>query len=144
MIRYTFGGAEPEIDPHATVETDVVVIGDVTIGAHSVIGSRAVLRADDAPISIGDGVVIGPRCVVHVTPGRPTTIDSSAIIGTAVHIEGCHIMASAVIGDGAIVLAGAVVGLGAVVAPRSTVTSGTIIEAGRRVAGTPATNGSAH
>ena len=71
VTLYALGHIEPQVHPDATVADDAVVIGNVQIGANTVIGNRAVLRGDDALIAIGDGTVIGPRSVIPCDPRPP-------------------------------------------------------------------------
>jgi carbonic anhydrase/acetyltransferase-like protein (isoleucine patch superfamily) len=138
MSRYELGELRPTVDESASIADDAVLVGDVTVGASTVIGAKVVIRADQGPILVSDGVVIGPRTVIHVAPASSTTLEAGVVIGSAVHIESSHVMTGAVIGDRCVLLPGSVVSAGAFVAPLSVVVEGAVVDEGSRVAGVPA------
>ena len=54
-IYYSIGDDRPQFDETAYVADAATVIGRVTLTAHSSVWSIAVLRADNEPITIGEG-----------------------------------------------------------------------------------------
>lgn len=97
------------------------VVGDVTLSDKVGIWYNAVVRGDEAPISIGERSNVQDNCVVHVSAGKPVKIGKSVSIGHGAIIHGCTIDDNVIIGMGAIVLNGAhikknsLVGAGALV-----------------------------
>ncbi len=133
MIR-KFRGQSPRIDPSAFVAETAVLIGDVAIGPDSSVWYNAVLRGDDAPISIGRQTNIQDHCLLH----DRVTIGDRVTVGHQVVLHGCIVEDDALIGMGAIVLDGAVIGHGALVAAGSLVLANTRVEPYTLVAGRPA------
>ena len=54
MPVYALGEHVPDIHPDAWVHPDAVVIGRVTLGAHSTVWPTAVLRGDHGEIRVGE------------------------------------------------------------------------------------------
>jgi len=127
----TFQGNSPRIDPTAFVHSRATLIGDVRVGPSSSVWPGAVLRADDAPIIIGEATSIQDGSMIHATEGiSATTIGSRVTVGHGVILHGCTIGDECLIGMGSIVLdnavveSGAFVGAGALVPPNKVVRSG--------------------
>ena len=109
------------------------VVGDVTLSDKVGIWYNAVVRGDEAPISIGERSNVQDNCVVHVSKGKPVKIGKSVSIGHGAIIHGCTIDDNVIIGMGAIVLNGAhikknsLVGAGALVTENKEFPEGTLI-----------------
>jgi carbonic anhydrase/acetyltransferase-like protein (isoleucine patch superfamily) len=138
MPIYALGDLVPDIHPDAYIHPDAVIIGQVKIGAGSSVWAHAVIRADDAPITIGDRTSIQDGSVLHTTPPTPTTVGNRCVIGHMVHLEGCLIEDAALVGSGSIVLHAAVVGTGALVGANAVVTNGMKVPPGTMALGVPA------
>ena len=65
MPVYALGPVEPAIHPDAYVHPDAVVIGNVSVGAHSSIWPGAVLRGDDGRIEVGEPSVVIAVAAAH-------------------------------------------------------------------------------
>lgn len=134
-----FRGKSPTIHPSAFVAPTAVLIGDVTVGAHSSIWFGAVLRGDDPD----HGIVVGPRtsvqdnCVVHVGRWGPTVIGADVTVGHGAKFESCTIGDRTVVGMNAVILQGAVVGRECVLAANTVVLERREIEDRSVVAGVP-------
>lgn len=138
MPIYALGDQVPSIHPDAYVHPDAVVIGDVTIGAHSSVWPCAVLRGDDGAITIGQRTSVQDGCVVHTTPEHPTTIGDDCVIGHMVHLEACTIEPWCLIGVGSVVLHRVVVSSWAIVAANAVVLNDMVVPSGALAVGTPA------
>ena len=57
------------------------IVGDVTIGRDSCVLAGAQIRADDAPVIIGDEVNIQENAVVHVDHDHPAILHDHCTIG---------------------------------------------------------------
>lgn len=117
-----FDGTTPKIHPTAFIANDVVIIGDVEIGAYVNIWFGAKLRGDWGKIIVGENTSIQENCVIHstvkglckigknVTLGHlsmvhgPTTIGDSTLVGI-----GCSVLMNSEIGTGAVLAGGSVI-----------------------------------
>src|SRR6056297_3255068 len=93
MAVYALGDLEPTIHPDAFVHPDAVIIGSVTIGAHSSVWPGAVLRGDGGDIRIGERTSVQDNAVLHTTPQWPTVVgDGCAPFGRACRGDrGCQL-----------------------------------------------------
>lgn len=113
----------PTIAPSAWVAETAIVRGDVTLGEDVSVWFSAVLRGDEAPITVGDRSNIQDGAVLHVSAGFPCAVGREVTIGHGAVVHGCTVEDGALIGirstvlDGAVIGRGAVVGAGAVVPP---------------------------
>lgn len=139
MPIYALGDQTPTIDPTAYVHPDAIVIGSVTVGAHSSIWPGAVLRGDDGSIVIGARTSIQDGTVVHTTPMNHTTVGDDCVVGHIVHLEGCIVENFAQVSSGSVVLHRAVIGTGAIVAANAVVLNDTVVPPGALAVGAPAT-----
>ena len=115
MIR-PYRGRMPQIAPTAYIDPEATVIGDVTIGDHSSVWPRAVIRGDVHWIRIGSRTSIQDGCVLHVQKDQyPLTIGDSVTVGHGVILHGCTIESSCLIGMGCIILNGAKIGGGSII-----------------------------
>jgi carbonic anhydrase/acetyltransferase-like protein (isoleucine patch superfamily) len=135
---YALDDQTPQIHPTAYIAPEAVIIGSVTIGAHSSIWPGAVLRADDGAIVIGERTSIQDNSVLHTTPVDHTTVGNDCVIGHIVHLEGCIIEDGCLIGNGAMVLHRSRIHSGAIVAANSVVLYDVDVPAGALAAGSPA------
>lgn len=124
--------------PTARIAPSAGIVGDVTIGRDSCVLAGAQIRADDAPVIIGDEVNIQENAVVHVDHDHPAVLHDHCTIGHGAIIHGCEIGPNALVGMGAIVMNGAKVGANCVVAAGALVSEGKELPAGSLVMGMPA------
>lgn len=134
MIR-SFKGKTPRIASTAYVSEAAYVIGDVEIGENSSIWPGAIIRADVAPIKIGDNSQIEDNCVVHT--GNPLIIGDSVHVGHNVVIHCSRIGNNVLIGNSATLLDDAEIGDSCVIAAGSLVREGVNIPSGSFVSGMP-------
>ncbi|KQR92996.1 MAG: gamma carbonic anhydrase family protein [Microbacterium ginsengisoli] len=134
--------ALPERAPHlaetAFVASGARIVGAVTLGDRASVWYNAVLRADSAPITVGDRSNLQDNVSVHVDAGSPVVIGEDVSVGHNAVVHGCTIENGSLIGMGAVVLSGAVIGAGSLVAGGALVLGGTIVPPGSLVAGVPA------
>jgi carbonic anhydrase/acetyltransferase-like protein (isoleucine patch superfamily) len=135
---YALGDLEPDIHPDAYVHPDAVVIGAVSLGAHTSVWPGAVLRGDDGRIVVGARTSIQDGTVVHTTHVRDTLIGNEATVGHNVHIEAATIGDRCLISSGSVVLNGSDIDEGAVVAAGAVVSPGSHLPAWSMALGVPA------
>jgi carbonic anhydrase/acetyltransferase-like protein (isoleucine patch superfamily) len=114
------------------------VMGDVHLGPGSSVWFGAVIRADQASISVGARSNVQDNAVLHADPGYPLQVGSDVSIGHSAVCHGCTIEDGVLIGMGSVVMNGAVVGSGSTVAAGAVVPAGMKVPAGSLVAGVPA------
>ena len=138
MIR-SFKGATPRIARSVFLAEDVVVIGDVEIGADASIWYGCVLRGDVGPIRIGPSTNIQEGTILHCAPGKPPTVlDSWVTVGHGAVLHGCHIRERSLVGMSATVLDGAIVGEESIIAANALVPPGAVVPPRTLVTGSPA------
>ena len=138
MAIYALGDLVPDVHPDAYVHPDATVIGSVSLGANSSVWPGAVIRGDDAPITIGARTSIQDGSVIHTTREFPTVVGDVCVIGHIVHLEGCVIQDHALVGNGSVVLHGAVVESHALVGSNAVVPNGMVVPTGAMALGVPA------
>lgn len=135
---WKFKGVTPVVHASAYVHPSAVLIGDVHVGANCYIGPCAVLRGDNGPIRLLEGVNVQDGCVVHGAPGSLALIERHGHIGHGAVLHGCRIGPNAFVGINSVVMDHAVVGENAWVAAMSFVREGFEVPANMLAAGTPA------
>jgi carbonic anhydrase/acetyltransferase-like protein (isoleucine patch superfamily) len=126
------------IDPSAFIAPQAVVLGDVSLGRDTSIWYNAVVRADLAPIRIGDGTNIQDLSVVHVDEEVPCVIGNRVGVGHRAILHGCTVEDDCLVGMGAILLNGVHVGAGSVIGAGAVLPEGMDVPPGSLVLGVPA------
>jgi carbonic anhydrase/acetyltransferase-like protein (isoleucine patch superfamily) len=137
-VEFELGGKRPTIHPDAYIAPTAVLIGDVVIGAGASVWFGAVLRGDDAQISVGDGANIQDNVVIHCALNLPTVIEKDASVGHSAQLEGCVVEQGAVVGMGATMLQRSRLGAGSMLAAGAVLAEGTEVPPGHMAAGVPA------
>jgi len=115
------------------------IIGDVTIGDHSSVWFRAVIRGDVHYIRIGARTNIQDGSVLHVMRGtHPLVLGDDVTVGHNVTLHGCTIESRCLIAMGSVILNGAKIGAGSIIAAGSVVTEGTVVPPNSLFLGVPA------
>jgi carbonic anhydrase/acetyltransferase-like protein (isoleucine patch superfamily) len=114
------------------------VLGDVTLGPRTSVWYGAVVRADSAPIVVGEASNVQDGSVVHVDEGQPVHIGARVGVGHRVILHGCTIADECLIGMGSVLLNGVQVGRGSVVAAGAVLPEGMEVPPGSVVMGVPA------
>ena len=128
----------PSFAAGVLVAPGAAVVGAVVLGADVSIWFNAVLRADIAPITVGDRANVQDGAVVHVGDFSPCSIGADTVVGHRAVLHGCRVEEACLIGMQATILDDAVIGAGSVVGAGSLVTAGTIIPPRSLALGTPA------
>lgn len=115
-----------------------VVEGAVTLGEDANIWHYAVVRADEDRITIGARTNVQDGAVLHVDEGWPLSVGCGVTIGHRAVVHGCTIGDDVLVGMGAIVMNGAKVGAGSIIAAGAVVTGGMEIPPDSLVMGVPA------
>lgn len=117
IVKSPYNGTIPKIHPSAFIAPDVVIIGDVEIGAYTNIWFNAVLRGDWGKIIVGEKTSIQENVVVHSRPNEVCKIGNNVRLGHSCMCHGpCLIQDFSMVGINATVLMGAELGTGSVLA----------------------------
>lgn len=133
-----FDSKKPTIGEAVFVAENASVIGEVSLAKNCSIWFGAVLRGDEALISIDEASNVQDNATIHCDAGIPTVIGKHVTIGHNAIIHSCIIEDCVVIGMGAIILNGAKIGKGSVIAAGAVVTGNTVIPPYSMAAGAPA------
>ncbi|RPF50261.1 gamma carbonic anhydrase family protein [Aquisalibacillus elongatus] len=133
-----YKGQHPKIDETAYISSDVVITGDVTIGAYSSVWFKTVIRGDVSPTIIGDNVNIQDQSMLHQSPNTPLILEDGVTVGHQVLLHSCHIKKNALIGMGATILDDVEIGENAFIGAGSLVPPGKKIPANTLAFGRPA------
>jgi carbonic anhydrase/acetyltransferase-like protein (isoleucine patch superfamily) len=109
----------------------------VTLGAGASVWPKAVIRADSAPIIIGESSNVQDGVVIHVDPGLPCTIGARVAIGHRAIVHGATVEDDCLIAMGAIVLNHVVVGRGSLIGAGAVCREGMVIPPNSLVLGVP-------
>lgn len=139
MTVYRLGNLEPRfVSDDYYVAPTAAVIGSVVLGHQASVWFSAVVRGDNALITIGDRSNIQDGCVLHVDPGQPLVIGPNVTVGHKAMLHGCEICEGSLIGINAVLLNGARVGPSSIVGAGSLVPEGKQIPPGVLALGSPA------
>ncbi|TCK22509.1 gamma carbonic anhydrase family protein [Pseudonocardia endophytica] len=130
-------GTSPTVHERAWVAPGAVLSGAVTIEEDASVWYTCVLRADMEPITIGARSNVQDGTVVHTDPGFPVSIGDGVTIGHRAVVHGCTIGDDVLIGMGAVVMNGCTIGAGSLVAAGAVLTQGLQVPPGSLVAGVP-------
>jgi len=138
MPVYELNGAVPEIAEHCWVAPDAVLIGKVRLMQGASIWFGAVLRGDNDWITIGPNSNVQDHSIIHADPGQPVTIGRGVTIGHRVIVHSAAIADDSLIGMGAILLNRARIGRHCLVGAGALVTEDKQFEDGKLILGAPA------
>ena len=137
-MKYTLGEHRVQTDgDHYWIAPNASVIGQVTLGRNASIWFNAVIRADHAPITIGENSNIQDGSVLHVDPGLPLVIGRNVTVGHMVTLHSCEIGDDTLIGIGAVVLNDAKIGRNCLIGAKALIPEGKEIPDNSLVIGMP-------
>ena len=134
----TFLRKAPKLGKGVYLATTAVVLGDVTLGAHSSVWYGAVLRGDINRIVVGHHSNIQDNAVLHLADDSGCIIGNWVTVGHGAIVHACTIGDEVLVGMGAVILDGAVIGRQSIIGAKALVTGGTKIPPGSLVLGAPA------
>jgi carbonic anhydrase/acetyltransferase-like protein (isoleucine patch superfamily) len=133
---------KPFIHKDAKVAKNATVVGNVIVEAEANIWYQTVIRGhingQDGQILIGERSNVQDGSILHIDKGYPLTIGKGVTIGHKAVVHGCSIGDNSLIGMGAIVLNGARIGKNCIIGAGALVTQNTVIPDGYLAFGSPA------
>ena len=138
MPVYELDGERPEIADGCFIAPDAVLIGKVRVLKGASIWFGAVLRGDNEVITVGEDSNVQDHSILHADPGQPVTIGRGVTIGHRVIVHSAIIEDHCLIGMGSILLNRARIGAHSLVGAGALVTEDKVFEAGKLIIGSPA------
>lgn len=129
---------QPTLGPDVYIASTAVVLGDVTLGAHSSVWYNAVLRGDINRIIVGEYSNIQDNAVLHLADHFPCILGRHVTVGHSAIVHACTVEDECLVGMGATILDGALIGAQSIVGANALVTQGMIVPPGSMVLGSPA------
>lgn len=129
---------QPKLGKSVYIASTAVVVGDVTLGAHSSVWYNTVLRGDINRIVVGHHTNIQDNAVLHLADDYPCVLGNWVTVGHSAIVHACKVGDEVLIGMGAVVLDGAVIGKQSLIGAKALVTQGMKIPPGSLVLGAPA------
>lgn len=120
------------------VADNATVIGQVEFGKKNSVWFGAVIRADNAKISLGDYSNVQENAVLHTDAGIELVVGDYVTIGHQATLHGCRIGDHSLIGINAVILNHAVIGANCIIGANALVTEGKVIPDYSLVMGSPA------
>ena len=134
----TFLRKKPRLGKGVYIARTAVVLGDVTLGAHSSVWYGAVLRGDINRIVVGHHTNIQDNAVLHLSDVLPCVLGNWVTVGHSAVLHACKVGDEVLVGMGAVVLDGAVIGKQSLIGAKALVPQGMKIPPGSLVLGAPA------
>jgi carbonic anhydrase/acetyltransferase-like protein (isoleucine patch superfamily) len=122
----------------AWVAANATVVGSVTIGSESSVWYTCVLRGDGEAISIGARTNVQDGTVIHTDPGFPASIGNGVSVGHRAVLHGCTVADDVLIGMSAVLMNGVEVGEGSLIGAGALLPEGMIVPPRSLVLGMPA------
>jgi carbonic anhydrase/acetyltransferase-like protein (isoleucine patch superfamily) len=138
MPVYELDGIRPEIAADCWVAPDAVLIGKVRLLEGANVWFGAVLRGDNDWITIGPNSNVQDHSIIHADPGQPVSIGRGVTIGHRVIVHSALVGDHSLIGMGAILLNRARIGSRSLVGAGALVTEDKRFEDGKLILGSPA------
>ncbi len=124
-------------DDNFWIAPNASVIGEVNLERDASIWFNAILRADNEPITIGEGSNVQDGAIIHTDPGFACNIGKKVTVGHMAMLHGCSIGDGSLIGIGSVVLNGAKIGRNCIIGSKALVTEGMEVPDGSMVLGIP-------
>ena len=124
-------------DDNFWIAPNASVIGEVNLERDASIWFNAILRADNEPITIGEGSNVQDGAIIHTDPGFACMIGKKVTVGHMAMLHGCSIGDGSLIGIGSVVLNGAKIGKNCIIGSKALVTEGMEVPDGSMVLGIP-------
>ena len=138
MPVYALDGSKPQIADGCFIAPDAVLIGKVRVLKGASIWFGAVLRGDNELITVGEDSNVQDHSIIHADPGQPVTIGRGVTIGHRVIVHSALIADHCLIGMGSILLNRAHIGPDSLVGAGALVTEDKVFEPGKLILGSPA------
>ena len=100
----------PRIHSSAFIADSADLIGAVHVGKDASVWYQVVVRADDEPVTIGEGTNVQDGSVLHIDSGMPTVLGKGVTVGHRAIVHGAVVDDHVLVSMGAVILSGARIG----------------------------------
>lgn len=138
MALYALNGVAPKLPREYWIAPGAHVMGNVILEEEASIWFGAVLRGDNAPITIGARSNVQDGSVLHADVGVPLTLGEGVTVGHKAILHGCTVGNHSLIGMGATILNNAKIGNFCIVGANALVTEGKEFPDYSLIVGSPA------
>src|SRR5919201_2271437 len=121
---HPYRGKTPMVAPDAWVAPSADLIGDVTLEAGASVWFNVTIRADMAPVRIGERSNVQDNCVIHTDVGEPTILGRDVTLGHGAIVHSSVVGDNVLIGMGAVLVGGCRIGDGTIVGAGAVLPSG--------------------
>jgi carbonic anhydrase/acetyltransferase-like protein (isoleucine patch superfamily) len=137
MAIYQLNDRVPVIPASCYIAEGVTIIGSVVLGERVSIWFGAVLRGDNALISVGENSNIQEGAILHTDPGLELIVGPGCTVGHQAMLHGCTIGEGSLIGIQSVILNGAKIGKECLIGAGALITEGKVIPDRSVVMGAP-------
>jgi carbonic anhydrase/acetyltransferase-like protein (isoleucine patch superfamily) len=140
MPLFAIDGIAPDLPPAGEywIAPTAVLIGRVRLLPNASVWFGAVLRGDNAWITVGENSNVQDNAVIHTDPGLPATLGTGVTVGHGAIVHSAVVGDHSLIGMGATLLNGARIGADCVVGAGALVAEGKAFADGSLILGAPA------
>jgi carbonic anhydrase/acetyltransferase-like protein (isoleucine patch superfamily) len=135
---FTLGDRRPSIHETAFVADSAQVIGSVVLEENSSVWFGAVLRGDNAQITLGPDTNFQDGAIIHTDEGLDVRLGRGVTVGHRVVLHGCQIGDFSLVGIGAVLLNRVQIGKHCLIGAGALITEGKQIPDRSLVLGSPA------
>lgn len=139
-MLYKFQGHSPKAVHQpwdGWVADNATVVGQVELGKQVSVWFGAVIRADNAKITLGNLTNVQENAVLHTDAGIEMNIGNYVTIGHQAMLHGCTVGDNSLIGINAVVLNHAVIGRNCIIGANALIPEGKVIPDNSVVMGSP-------
>ena len=139
-MLYKFQGHSPKAVHQpwdGWVADNATVVGQVELGKQVSVWFGAVIRADNAKITLGSLTNVQENAVLHTDAGIEMDIGEYVTVGHKVMLHGCRIGDNSLIGMNAVILNHAVIGKNCIIGANALIPEGKVIPDNSVVMGSP-------
>jgi carbonic anhydrase/acetyltransferase-like protein (isoleucine patch superfamily) len=136
---YSLEGIVPQFPASGNywVAPNATLIGRITLLENASIWFGAVLRGDNAMITVGENSNVQDNSVIHADPGQPVTIGAGVTVGHNVILHSTTVGDNSLIGMGSILLNRSRIGKNCVIGAGTLISEGKEIPDNSLVLGSP-------
>lgn len=136
-MKFELEGNQVQTEGEVFIASTAIVIGKVLMKNLSSVWWGAVLRGDYELISVGERSNIQDNCIVHMDEDYPVTIGDGVTVGHKVVLHGCTVGNNSLIGINSVVMNGVHIGNDCLIGSNTLVTEDKVIPDGSLVLGSP-------
>ena len=136
-MKFELEGNQVQTEGDVFIASTAIVIGKVLMKHQSSVWWGAVLRGDYELITVGERSNIQDNCIVHMDEDYPVTIGDGVTVGHKVVLHGCSVGNNSLIGINSVILNGVQIGDDGLIGSNTLITEDKVIPDGSLVLGSP-------